>query len=167
MKKLINSIFWQSLEQFGKFKVNRQSPKFVMQRPELKIPTLAKLLISPLECVIIKICKSTLRSRPTATLIFIMKHEFLYNNYCKPVCKLLSVFQKCLISCLWRIAHQLTKYGAYNLLVGFAFRLTEIFWRASLMQEKSQSSDFASSTGTTAKICNMFCDQLVQNRFCL
>ena len=29
------------------------------------------------------------------------------------------------------------------------------------MQEKSQSSDFASSTGITAKIGNVFCDQIV------
>ena len=36
-------------------KVNRQRLKFVMQRPELKIPTVAKWLISPLVCVIIKI----------------------------------------------------------------------------------------------------------------
>ena len=35
------------------------------------------------------------------------------------------------------------------------------------MQEISQSSDFASSTGITAKICNVFCDQIVSNRFCL
>ena len=28
------------------------------------------------------------------------------------------------------------------------------------MQEKSQSSDFASSTGFTAKICNVFRDQI-------
>ena len=41
-------------------KVNRQRPKFVMQRPELKIPTLAKWLISPLVRVIIKICKKHL-----------------------------------------------------------------------------------------------------------
>ena len=39
------------------FKVNRQRPKVVMRRPELKIPTLAKWLISPLVRVIIKICK--------------------------------------------------------------------------------------------------------------
>ena len=35
------------------------------------------------------------------------------------------------------------------------------------MQEKSQSSDFASSTGFTTKICNVFRDQIVLNRFCL
>ena len=35
------------------------------------------------------------------------------------------------------------------------------------MQEKSQSSDFASSTGITTKICKVFCDQIVLNRFCL
>ena len=28
------------------------------------------------------------------------------------------------------------------------------------MREKSQSSDFASSTGITAKICNVLCDQI-------
>ena len=33
------------------------------------------------------------------------------------------------------------------------------------MQEKSQSSDFTRSTGITAKICNVFCDQIVRNRF--
>ena len=38
-------------------KVNRQRPTFVVRRPELKIPTLAKWLISPLVRVIIKICK--------------------------------------------------------------------------------------------------------------
>ena len=41
-------------------KVKRQRPKFVMQRPELKIPTLAKWLISPSVRVIIKICKKHL-----------------------------------------------------------------------------------------------------------
>ena len=41
------------------FKVNRQRPKFVMWRPELKIRTLAKWLISPLVRVIIKTVKST------------------------------------------------------------------------------------------------------------
>ena len=41
-------------------KVNRQRPKFVMRRPELKIPTLAKWLISPLVRVIIRICKKHL-----------------------------------------------------------------------------------------------------------
>ena len=45
--------------------------------------------------------------------------------------------------------------------------LLEIFSRASLVQEKSQFPDFASSTGITAKICNVFCDQIVGNRFCL
>ena len=35
------------------------------------------------------------------------------------------------------------------------------------MQEESQSSDFASSTGITAKICNVFCDHIVGDRFCL
>ena len=38
-------------------KVNRQRLKFVMRRPELKIHTLAKWLISPSVGVIIKICK--------------------------------------------------------------------------------------------------------------
>ena len=33
------------------------------------------------------------------------------------------------------------------------------------MQDKSQSSDFASSTGITAKIGSMFCDHIVWNRF--
>ena len=42
------------------FKVSRQRLKFVMRRPELKIPTLAKWLISPLVRVIIKICKKHL-----------------------------------------------------------------------------------------------------------
>ena len=41
-------------------KVNRQRPTFVMRRPELKIPTLARWLISPLLRVIIKICKNHL-----------------------------------------------------------------------------------------------------------
>ena len=41
-------------------KVNRQRPKFVMRRPELKIPTLAEGLISPLVRAIIKICKKQL-----------------------------------------------------------------------------------------------------------
>ena len=41
-------------------KVNRQRLKFVMRMPELKIPTLAKWLISPLVRVIIKICKKHL-----------------------------------------------------------------------------------------------------------
>ena len=31
-----------------------------MRRPELKIPTLAKWLVSPLVCVVIKICKKHL-----------------------------------------------------------------------------------------------------------
>ena len=42
------------------FKVNHQRPKFVIRRPDLKIPTLAKLLISPSVRVIIKICKKHL-----------------------------------------------------------------------------------------------------------
>ena len=42
------------------FKVNRQRLKFVMRRSELKIATLAKWLIYPLVCVIIKICKKHL-----------------------------------------------------------------------------------------------------------
>ena len=42
------------------FKVNRQRLKFVMRRPELKIPTLAKWRIPPLVRVIIKICKKHL-----------------------------------------------------------------------------------------------------------
>ena len=75
-------------------KVNRQRSTSVMRRPKLKIPSLEKCLISPLVRVIIKICKSTLCSRPTAIFIFIVKHEFLYNNSCKPVCKLFPVFQK-------------------------------------------------------------------------
>ena len=41
-------------------KVNRQRLKFVMRRPELKMPTLAKCLISPSVRVIIKICKKHL-----------------------------------------------------------------------------------------------------------
>ena len=41
----------------GGFKANRQRPTSVIQGPELKIPTLANWLISPLVCVIIKICK--------------------------------------------------------------------------------------------------------------
>ena len=41
-------------------KINLHRLKFVMQRPELKIPTLAKWLISPLVRVIIKICKKHL-----------------------------------------------------------------------------------------------------------
>ena len=44
----------------GFVKVNRQRLKFVMRRTELKIPTLAKSLISPLVRVIIKICKKDL-----------------------------------------------------------------------------------------------------------
>ena len=38
-------------------KVNRQRQTSLMQSPELKIPTLAKWLISPLMCKVIKICK--------------------------------------------------------------------------------------------------------------
>ena len=38
-------------------KVNRQRPTSVMRRPELKIPTLAKWIISPLVLVIINLCK--------------------------------------------------------------------------------------------------------------
>ena len=45
---------------FGMLKVNRQRLEFVMRRPELKIPTLVKWLISPLVRVIIKICKKHL-----------------------------------------------------------------------------------------------------------
>ena len=41
-------------------KVNRQRPTSAMQRPELKIPTLAKWLISPVVLLIIKICKKHL-----------------------------------------------------------------------------------------------------------
>ena len=41
-------------------KVNRQRLKFVMRRPESKIPTPTKWLISPLVHVIIKICKKHL-----------------------------------------------------------------------------------------------------------
>ena len=52
--------FDTSVEITHAFKVNRQRPKFVMRRPELKIPTLAKWLISPLVRVIIKICKKHL-----------------------------------------------------------------------------------------------------------
>ena len=44
-KKTLNSI-----------KVNRQRPKFVMRRPELKIPTPAKWIVAPSVRVIIKIC---------------------------------------------------------------------------------------------------------------
>ena len=47
-------------EMYGINKVNRERLKFVMRRPELKIPTLAKWLISPLVRVIIKICKKHL-----------------------------------------------------------------------------------------------------------
>ena len=47
-------LHWLSL------KLNRQRLKFVMRRPELKIPTLTKWLISPLVRVIIKICKKYL-----------------------------------------------------------------------------------------------------------
>ena len=35
------------------------------------------------------------------------------------------------------------------------------------MQEKSQSTDFASSTGITGIICNVFCDQIILNRLFL
>ena len=79
-------------------KVNRQRPSSVMRRPELKTPTLAKWLMSPLLRVITKICKKSLVLKTKAILIFIMKHEFLYNNSCKPVCTHFSVFKKCQIS---------------------------------------------------------------------
>ena len=49
-----------SLDYIMELKVNRQRPTFVMRRSELKIPTLAKWLISPLVRVIIKICKKIL-----------------------------------------------------------------------------------------------------------
>ena len=41
-------------------KVNRQRPTSVTRRTELKISTLAKWLISPSVCVVIKICKKHL-----------------------------------------------------------------------------------------------------------
>ena len=53
--------------------------------------------ISIIICVVIKSCEKHLCSKLTAILIFIGKHEFLYNKSCNPVCKLLSVFQKCQI----------------------------------------------------------------------
>ena len=49
-------------------KVNRQRLKFVMRRPELKIPTLAKWLISPLVRVIIKICKKHLMLKTNSNI---------------------------------------------------------------------------------------------------
>ena len=52
--------YFQILSKWVQFKVNHQRPKFVMRRPELKIPTQAKRLIFPLVCVIIKICKKHL-----------------------------------------------------------------------------------------------------------
>ena len=120
------------ISQKVRVKVNRQRPTSVMRRPELKLLTLAKWHISPLVGVVIKPVKSTLCSRPTAILIFIIKHEFLYNNSCKPVFKLLSVFSKVqnisktlnnsgrrIIQLVWGgLAHQLAKYGA-NLLARF------------------------------------------------
>ena len=47
-------------ESLNTVKVNCQRPTSAIRRPELKIPTLAKWLISPLVCVIIKICKKHL-----------------------------------------------------------------------------------------------------------
>ena len=58
------------------------------------------------------------------------------------------------------LAHHLVKYGA-NLLARFVFTTHCIFVRASLLQEKSQSTDFASSTRMTGMICNIFCDYIV------
>ena len=48
------------VSEYHSLKANRQRLKFVMRRPELKIPTLAKWLISPLVRVIIKIRKKHL-----------------------------------------------------------------------------------------------------------
>ena len=136
------------------FKVNCQRPTSVMRTPELKIPTLAKWLISPLVCVIIKICKSVLCSRPTAILIFIMKHEFLYNNSCKPVSLFSKVpnISKTLNNSGMKMIHTNSPSMALISWLELYLRLTEIFWSASLMQENSQSSDFTSSAGITAKI---------------
>ena len=41
-------------------KINRQRPTSVIRKPELKIPTLTKWLISPSVCEIIKVCKKHL-----------------------------------------------------------------------------------------------------------
>ena len=49
------------------------------------------------------------------------------------------------------LAHHQAKYGAISWL-DFNLRLTEICWRASLVQEKTQCLDFSSSTGITGKI---------------
>ena len=57
----------KALNSFGKFKVNRERPKFVMERPELKILTLAKWLISSIVCVII-------------TLLFIIPRTVLLSS---------------------------------------------------------------------------------------
>ena len=56
------------------------------------------------------------------------------------------------------LAHHLAKHDAS---LDLYLRLTKILWRTSLVYEKSQFLDFASSTGTTAKICKVFCDQMV------
>ena len=80
------------------FKVNRQRPTSVMLRPELKISTQAKWLISRLVRAIIKICKKHLVLQTNSNINIYNEHEFLYNSSCKPVCQLLSIFRKCQIS---------------------------------------------------------------------
>ena len=56
-----------------------------------------------------------------------------------------------------RLAHYLAKYVLISWL-DLYLRLTETFWRASLVQEQSQSTNFAGSTEITAMICNVFSD---------
>ena len=68
--------------------INYQRETFVMRRPELKVPTLGKWLISPLVRVIIKICEKHLVLKTNSNID--IYNEFLYNNSCMPVCKLLS-----------------------------------------------------------------------------
>ena len=65
----------------------------VMRRPELKIPTLAHISINMCDNQNLKKKASSAQDHATAIFIFIVKHKFLHNNSCKPVCKLLSVFK--------------------------------------------------------------------------
>ena len=80
-----------------------------------------------------------------------MKHECLYSNSCKPVCKPFPVLQKCQIArkpsnsgmkmiqlLQGGLAHQLAKYGA-DLLARLVFTTDRNYLDASLMQEKSKS----------------------------
>ena len=83
---IFSALYWS-------VKVNRQRLKFVMQRPELKIPTLAKWFISPLVRVIIKICKKHLLLKTNSNINICNETGMSCNNSCKPVWKLLSVFK--------------------------------------------------------------------------